>query len=112
MLHETIRRMFNKVFKFKFKVEVESADGWHEVDSLNVTEPVDVIEIVTTTGRKLKCAENHILYDENGDEVLAKNTLGKLVITEDGNEVVEQVNNLGYKEELYDLSLKDALYEI
>ena len=98
MLHETIRRMFNKVFKFNFKVEVESVDGWHEVDSLNVTEPVDVIEIVTNTGRNL-----------NGDEVLAKNTLGKLVITEDGNEVVEQVNNLGYKEELYDLSLKDAI---
>ena len=37
MLHETIRRMFNKVFKFNFKVEVESVDGWHEVDSLNVT---------------------------------------------------------------------------
>ena len=109
MLHETIKRTFDKVFKFKFKVEVESADGWHEVDSLNVTEPIEVVEVVTNTGRKLKCAGNHILYDENGCEVFAKNTLGKLVITEDGNEVVEQVNNLGYKEELYDLSLKDAI---
>ena len=108
MLHETIRRMFNKVFKFNFKVEVESVDGWHEVDSLNVTEPVDVIEIVTTTGRKLKCAENHILYDENGDEVLAKDALNKGVMTEDGIEVVEYVRNLGYREELYDLSLKNT----
>ena len=38
-LHETIYRVFKKVFRFKFRVEVETLDGWIEVKSLNITHP-------------------------------------------------------------------------
>lgn len=30
-LHEAIHRVFKKVFKFNFKVEVETLHGWNEI---------------------------------------------------------------------------------
>ena len=38
-LHETIFRVFKRVFGFRFKVEVETLDGWIEVRTLNITHP-------------------------------------------------------------------------
>lgn len=96
-LHESINRIFNKVFKFKFKIEVDSIDGWHRIDSLNITEPVEMIEIQSETGRKLKCAKDHILYDENGKEIFAKDVLGKNVITESGLERIVDMTILNKK---------------
>ena len=42
-LHDRIFRRFKEIFKFKFKVEVETIDGWMEVDSINVTNPTSTI---------------------------------------------------------------------
>lgn len=43
MLHELIQRIFKRVFSFKFKIEVETIDGWMEIDSVNITNPTKVI---------------------------------------------------------------------
>ena len=76
------------------------------MESLNITEPVEVVQIESEKGRKLLCAKDHILYDENGNEIFAKDALGKKLITESGLEKIISVSDLNEKQRLYDLSLK------
>lgn len=106
LLHETVFRIFEKQYRFNHLVEVCSIDGWHKVESLNITEPVEVVQIESEKGRKLLCAKDHILYDENGNEIFAKDALGKKLITESGLEKIISVSDLNEKQRLYDLSLK------
>lgn len=107
--HETINRTFERVVEFGCSVEVHSIDGWHKVESLNLTEPIEVIQIEAEKGRKLLCAKDHILYDENGNEIFAKDALGRKLITESGLEKIVAVSDLNEKQRLYDLTLKNIV---
>ena len=106
ILHNLVNRIFEKRFKIKNFVEVESQDGWHKIDYLNITPKIDVIKIITNTGRTLKCANDHIIFDENYNELFAKDSLLKNIITINGIETVVKIEKCK-KEKLYDLSLKN-----
>lgn len=118
-LHETIQRVYKKVIKPFIKVEVLSKNGiWNQIESVNITNEIETIKIITET-KQLVCAPNHILILASGDEILAKDCLGKEIQTNMGPEKVIDVENTGTKQFLYDLSLvkqnldeddKDHLY--
>ena len=84
---------------------VESIEGFVPVTHLNKTIPYDVFEI-SIGDKTLKCADTHILIDENYNEMYAIDSDGRTVITKDGNQKVMNVLDLGYKENMYDLSVK------
>ena len=50
--------------------------------------------------------DNIVLFDENGNEIFAKDVLGRKLITESGLEKIIDVNDLNEKQRLYDLSLE------
>ena len=62
-LHETIKRVYSKILKPIFKIEVLSDKGWEEISSLNIIENAEVYEIQTQY-EKLICTADHILIDE------------------------------------------------
>ena len=54
--------------------EVLTDDGWHDIKSVNKTIKYDIYELVTKHFR-LKCADDHIVFDQNMDEVFVKNLI-------------------------------------
>lgn len=106
-LHETIQQVYKKVIKPFIKVEVLSKNGtWNQIQSVNTTYEIETIKITTET-KQLVCAPNHILILASGDEILAKDCLGKEIQTNTGPEKVIGVENTGAKQFLYDLSLAE-----
>lgn len=86
--------------------EIETDIGWINIEKVMKTEEYQVYAIITKN-RTLKCADKHILIDENDEEVYAIDSKGKMIKTIDGVEKVENIIDLGYKESMYDLQLKE-----
>lgn len=93
--------------------EVLTDEGFVDIESLHETIPYEVYHLKLNDGKELKCADNHIVfYKDDMEEVFVKNlNVGdKILVEQDGilgeTEVVE-VANLGYKEVMYDLELKE-----
>lgn len=81
-LHDTIQRLYKRVIRPLFNVEVLSDEGWQKIDSLNITEKTRTVTLKTKHGKHLTCALDHILIDKDGNEVLAKDSLDCHVKTE------------------------------
>ena len=107
-LHNTIKHLYKNVLKPFLNVEVMSDSGWQKIDSVNITEPSDTITLKTKNNKNLTCALDHILIDENGNEVFAKDSLNCKVKTIDlcDEQIIEVLHN-NKKEVLYDLSLNN-----
>ena len=105
-LHETIQRFYTKILKPLIKVEVLSNKGWEEIDSLNISYSNDIYEIKTNKNT-LQCTGDHILIDENGNEIFAKDSLNKIILNKNNNLQITSVKKLNIKNcKVYDLSLK------
>lgn len=104
-LHETIKRTYDKILKPFFKIEVLSDKGWEEISSLNIIENKEVYEI-TTENETLQCTGDHIIIDENNEEIFAKNSLHKHIKCKSHNQKVIGVKKLDKQQTVYDLSLK------
>ena len=105
--------------------EVLTDEGFVDIEALHETIPYEVYHLKLEDGKELKCADNHIVFDENMNEIFIKNLsvgdnifIGEFGATEDGgffheklesplSKVIE-VTNLGYEEIMYDLELKEG----
>ena len=87
--------------------EVETPDGWVDIEALHETIPYQVYKLSLSDGKVLKCADNHIIINELNEEVFVKDlSIGDRVIVEnDKTAIVISVEDLGYKETMYDLEL-------
>lgn len=85
-------------------------NGFEKVVKLHETIPYEVYHLKLSDGKELKCADNHIIFDTELNEVFVKNLkVGDkiCVLTENklGESVVTEVTNLGYEEVMYDFEL-------
>lgn len=103
-LSEIVSRTYSKIIKL-VHVEVLSDQGWQEVDSLNISEPQQLIELDTCGGHKLRCTKDHILIDEDGNECFAKDALRRRIKTCDGACCIASIRQSTI-ERTYDLSLR------
>ena len=97
--------------------EIETDSGWSDISCVGKTIEYDVWEIKTKSGKSIKCADTHILFDETFSEIFAKD-LNKdsrpdkiWVRGGDGKlhlDLVVSVKNLGYKENMYDIQVNDT----
>ena len=103
--------------------EVLTDNGFVDIEALHETIPYEVYHLKLSDGKTLKCADNHIVfeqeynpedYSEDGlREVFVKdlNVGDKIFVEQDGilgkAEVIEIIN-LGYEEVMYDLELKEG----
>lgn len=110
-LSDIIERKFEESYNIK-DWEVETDTGWSSIKNIGKTIPYDVWEVKTTSGKSIKCADDHILFDDTYDQIFAKD-LNKdsrpdRIITKDGPELVEYSKELGYSENMYDLEVSDT----
>jgi len=90
-------------------------NGFQKLEKLHETIPYDVYQLKLSDGKGLKCADNHIVFTVNGDEIFVKNLkVGDSIITQydelgqaKESEVTE-LTNLGYEEIMYDFELTEG----
>jgi hypothetical protein len=92
--------------------EIMTPSGWKDINSIGKTEEYEVFEIVTESGKKLKCADDHIIFNEKNEEIFVKDCISNKtnIITKTGIENVIKVENLNYSENMYDMSVDGEIY--
>ena len=115
-LHNQVNRKFIDVHSDYSEWEIETDQGWSDITSVGKTIEYEVWEIITESGKSLKCADNHIVFDDSFSELFVKD-LNKdsrpdkiWVKGNDGKptlELVVSVKNLGYTEHMYDVQVAD-----
>ena len=106
-LHEIIKNFYIKKLVPIFSIEVLGQNGnWNKIKSLNITEKQFLYKI-KTEHTELLCTENHILIDENEEEILAVKSQNKKIKTANGIEKVISVQKTEIFDQAYDLSLSE-----
>ena len=85
--------------------EVETDDGW--VDAIAVHKTIEYDEwVLLTQTCDLICADTHIIFDENMNEIFVKDLkIGDKIQTKNGLEIVCKCYNSGKKSNMFDLEL-------
>ena len=80
--------------------EIMTDDGWVDVTKLHETIPYQVYELKLSSGESMRCADNHILFNERMDEVFVKDLIigDKIVVNDKKVSQVTSIADLGYKE--------------
>lgn len=83
-----------------------SDTGWQPINAVMKTEEYSRWSIVLSNGMTLDCADDHIIFDENMDEVFVKNLyLGQKVQTKDGLSEIVSISDTGIAEHMYDIEV-------
>ena len=68
-------------------------DGCKDCTSVHKTIRYEIWKL-TTKRHQLKCADNHIVFNSNMDQVFVKDlSLGQLIMTDDGLDEVVSIEN-------------------
>ena len=87
--------------------EILTDDGFKDVCALHKTIEYDVYKLCVGT-KELKCADKHIVFKENGEEIFVEDLkIGDFIQTVDGFESVISNVSLGYKKNMWDFELTD-----
>ena len=101
--------LYDKKITDSYKVddfEVLTDSGFVDIKYLHQTVKYDVFRLTTKNKTILDCADNHILFRENLEEVFVKDLkVGDKIIAENGIEEVDSVEKLNYNEVMFDLEL-------
>lgn len=85
--------------------EVLTDDGWVDVNAIHKTIKYD-IWILKTENFSLKCADNHIVFDEKMNEIFVKNlSINDIIFTKNGLERVLQIEKTNEQINMFDLEL-------
>ena len=107
MLHDITKHIYQKTIKL-FGLQVQTENGFEDIDSINITEKQEHY-LIKTENHYLLCSQNHILIDENDNEVYAKDSVGVNIKIDDG--ICEKVilcEKTDINDNLYDISLKSG----
>jgi hypothetical protein len=88
-------------------LEVLTDNGWVDVKGIHKTIPYIIFE-VKTKNFTLRCADEHILFNDKMEEIFVKDlSVGDLIITKFGCEKVIEIINTNVLDNMYDLELSD-----
>ena len=87
--------------------EIETDTGWTEIISLNETVPYQKYYIETESGLSLICTDDHIVFDEDMNEIFIKDN-PKYIHTVNGIEKVKEIKYYDEYENMYDFELSDS----
>ena len=88
-------------------LEIETDSGWQPVTAIHKTVPYDVWSIETSSGLTLDCADTHIIFDENQNEIFVKDVAenSTKILTKHGAELVVKVTRTSRQENMFDLTV-------
>lgn len=88
-------------------LSVKSDSGWVEMTDIHITQPYRQYCLILSNGYYLNCADNHIVFDENHNEVFVKDLkIGDEVQTNMGLSKVISVENSGFKVSMFDGTIR------
>ena len=86
-------------------LEVWTDDGWQDITNIHTTIKYEQF-ILRTENIELHCADNHIVFDSEYNEIIVKDLkIGDIIQTENGLENVLEVFNTKILKEMYDLEV-------
>jgi DNA repair exonuclease SbcCD ATPase subunit len=88
-------------------LEIATDTGWQPITSIHKTIPYTVWKIKTSSGKFLECADNHILFDSEYNEIFVKDLIKNQskVLTVNGAELVTDVVEQSHSENMFDLTV-------
>ncbi|MFW6009080.1 MAG: DnaB-like helicase C-terminal domain-containing protein [archaeon] len=103
---DTIERKFIETFDID-DWEVETDTGWSDIKRIGKTIKYEKW-ILKTKNHRLECADTHIVFNEDLEEVYVKDLKpNDVILTKSGADIVVSVENTEKKEHMYDLELND-----
>lgn len=102
---DQINRKFINTWNIE-NFEIETDTGWVDIVSLNETIPYKKYKIETESGLTLECADTHIVFDENMNEVFVKDK-PNFIQTINGIEKVVDISIFDDYENMYDFELSN-----
>lgn len=105
-LSETITRKFIDSIDIN-EWEIETDSGWEPITHIHKTIEYDKWLIITESGLELFCADTHIVFLDNYEEVYVKNLIPNIskIITKNGLELVVSLRDMNDKENMFDLTI-------
>ena len=99
--------------------EVLTKDGFINIEGIGKTIEFEEYRIVTSSGKELICADNHILYKCDNLDFITKKCdyeelyckdleLGDFIMTQDGPEMIMEFTLTGNKSSMYDLQISEG----
>lgn len=99
----------NKKFTKSFdlcKYQILTDDGYVDLVSLHETIPYEIWNLKLSNGYVLECADDHIVFDCEMNEIFVKNlSIGDRVKTDDGYGIVIELSNTNTSENMYDFEM-------
>ena len=105
-LVDQVERKFEESFDIN-DYEILTDEGWQDCVAIHKTIPYTVWQL-TTKSFCLKCADNHIVFDENMNQIFVKDlVVGQKIQTENGLEEVVSVIEFDETDNMYDIELNE-----
>lgn len=107
-LSETIERKFVDTIEFDpDEWEIETDTGWGPITHIHKTIPYRKWELITESGLRLICADDHIIFTEHYGEIFTKNLIPNQtkIITKNGLELVVSLQEFDDEENMYDITV-------
>lgn len=105
-LSDTITRKFTDVIPLGDEWEIMTDTGWEPLDDIKQTVEYDVWQLELENGMTLECADDHIVFDELGEEIFVKDlTQGTKILTQDGPVAVKEIQTTLLSENMYDVAV-------
>ena len=107
MLSDNIERKFINTWDIE-DFQILTDDGFVDIKSLHETIPYIKYHIETFNGLTLDCADNHIVFDENMNEIFVKNLRNEdKIMTANGIDTIICVKCTNIEENMYDFELDE-----
>lgn len=105
-ISDTVTRKFINSIDLD-NLEIETDSGWQPISTIHKTIPYEVWHIETASGLTLECADTHIVFDENQNEVFVKDLKANIskILTSLGAEYVTKVISSGHQENMFDVTV-------
>ena len=106
-LSDNIERKFINIWDIE-DFQILTDDGFVDIKSLHETIPYIKYHIETFNGLTLDCADNHIVFDENMNEIFVKNLRNEdKIMTANGIDTIICVECTNIEENMYDFELDE-----
>lgn len=91
-------------------LEIETDNGWQPISAIHKTVPYDIWYIKTSSGLRLECADTHIVFDENYNEIFVKDIKEGYtkILTNIGPDLVIEVLQKNLQENMYDITVEST----
>jgi hypothetical protein len=105
-LSETVNRKFEDVVEIQDGWCIETDTGWEPISKIMKTVPYEEWNLTLSDGSSLVCADEHIIFDGNLNEIYVKDLMvGDTVMAQNGVATVTSCYSTGVMSNMFDIQV-------